>query len=74
MRSHNICIYFFIFTVTLKSESFSSQLNIERIDLRHNQISNIEGGTFYGLNKIKEIYLGGNKLNRLNSDVFLVSF
>ncbi|XP_055298142.1 transforming growth factor beta activator LRRC32 isoform X2 [Sitodiplosis mosellana] len=54
----------------VRSEAFTSQPSLERIDLRYNRISTIDGGAFGGLTSPKEIYLAGNRLILLNSDVF----
>lgn len=59
-------------TATIRTEAFASQHTLERIDLRYNRISSIEGGAFSGLTSPKEIYLAGNRLVQLNSDVFEV--
>lgn len=59
---------------TIRTEAFASQPTLERIDLRYNRISSIEGGAFSGLTSPKEIYLAGNRLVQLNSDVFEVNF
>lgn len=57
---------------TVRQEAFAAQPTIERIDLRHNRLSTIEGGAFLGLHNPKEIYLSGNQIAHLNSDVFQV--
>ena len=59
-------------TAHLKANDFASQTTLERIDLRFNRIVTIEGGAFQGLAQPKEIYLSGNRLSRMNSDVFQV--
>lgn len=41
--------------------------------MRNNLITGVDGGSFQGLVKIKEILLSGNRLVRFNSDVFQVS-
>lgn len=56
----------------VRSEAFASQPTLERIDLRYNRISNIDSGAFGGLTAPKEVYLAGNRLIQLNSDVFEV--
>jgi Leucine-rich repeat (LRR) protein len=56
----------------VRQDAFAAQPSIERIDLRHNRISTVEGGAFVGLKSPKEIYLSGNHLAHLNSDVFQV--
>lgn len=56
----------------IRTEAFASQPTLERIDLRYNRISQIEGGAFRELSSPKEIYLAGNRLIQLNSDVFEV--
>lgn len=58
----------------MRPEAFASQSSLERIDLRYNRISTIDGGAFGGLKAPKEIYLSGNRLVQLNSDVFEVNF
>lgn len=62
------------FTETLKPQAFAAQTSLERLDLRDNRISTIESGAFDGLNQPKEIYLSGNRLSKMNSDVFQVCF
>lgn len=59
---------------TIRTEAFAAQPTLERIDLRYNRISSIDGGAFNGLNAPKEIFLAGNRLIQLNSDVFEVCF
>lgn len=59
-------------TETLKQQAFAAQTSLERLDLRDNRISTIESGAFDGLNQPKEIYLSGNRLSKMNSDVFQV--
>lgn len=61
-----------LFTDTLKQQAFAAQTSLERLDLRDNRISTIESGAFDGLNQPKEIYLSGNRLSKMNSDVFQV--
>lgn len=63
-----------VFLAIVRSEAFASQPSLERIDLRYNRISTIDGGAFGGLTSPKEIYLAGNRLILLNSDVFEVKF
>lgn len=63
-----------IFPGVIRTEAFASQPTLERIDLRYNRISQIEGGAFRDLSSPKEIYLAGNRLIQLNSDVFEVKF
>lgn len=58
----------------LKSDQFAAQRSLERIDIRHNLITTIDGGAFQGLVQPKEILLSGNRLTTFNSDVFSVSF
>lgn len=65
---------FFTFSAIIRSEAFASQPSLEKIDLRFNRISSIEGGAFGGLTSPKEIFLAGNRLILLNSDVFEVNF
>lgn len=60
------------FTDTLKQQAFAAQTSLERLDLRDNRITTIESGAFDGLNQPKEIYLSGNRLSKMNSDVFQV--
>lgn len=38
--------------------------------MRYNEIRTLIGGAFYGLQKIREIKLSGNRIVHLNSDVF----
>lgn len=64
--------FLFVIAAVVREEAFASQASLERIDLRYNRISNIEGGAFAGLTAPKEIYLAGNRLIQLNSDVFEV--
>lgn len=61
-----------IIEATIRQEGFAAQPSIERIDLRHNRLSTIEGAAFVGLHNPKEIYLSGNQIAHLNSDVFQV--
>lgn len=61
---------FFNFSAILRYESFIAQPQLEIIDLRYNDIKNIEGLAFKGLRKIKEIKLARNRITNLNSDVF----
>lgn len=70
----NNSFFLFVIAVVVRSEAFASQVFLERIDLRYNRISSIGGGAFGGLNEPKEIYLAGNRLIQLNSDVFEVWF
>lgn len=56
----------------IRAEAFASQPTLERIDLRHNRISIVESGAFAGISAPKDIYLAGNRINQLNSDVFEV--
>lgn len=59
-----------LFSASLRYESFIAQPQLEIIDLRYNEIKSIEGLTFKGLRKIREIKLSGNRITNLNSDVF----
>lgn len=62
----------FPITGIIRSEAFASQPTLERIDLRHNRISVVESSAFAGISAPKDIYLAGNRLIQLNSDVFQV--
>lgn len=69
------CISFDIsceFIGIVRTEAFAAQPTLERIDLRNNRISLIDGGAFRGLLTPKDILLAGNRLIQLNSDVFEV--
>lgn len=70
----NVCGFHCELLGFVRSEAFASQPTLERIDLRYNRVSTIDGGSFSGLKAPKEIYLSGNRLVQLNSDVFEVSF
>uniref|UniRef100_A0A8D8Z9Q1 Insulin-like growth factor-binding protein complex acid labile subunit n=1 Tax=Cacopsylla melanoneura TaxID=428564 RepID=A0A8D8Z9Q1_9HEMI len=54
----------------LKADSFLSQRWLERIILRGNRLTTIEGGAFNALAKIHILNLSYNRLNKLNSDTF----
>lgn len=60
------------FAGIVRSDAFAAQPTLERIDLRHNRISVVESGAFSGILAPKDIYLAGNRLVQLNSDVFEV--
>lgn len=60
-------------TAAIRAEAFDAQSTLERIDLRHNRINAIDGGAFRGLTKLKDVFLSGNRLVQLNSDVFEVN-
>lgn len=70
---HCFNTFLVVIAAVIRPDAFASQSTLERIDLRSNQISNIEGGAFGGLTTPKEIYLAGNRLIQLNSDVFEVN-
>ena len=49
---------------------FTSLTNIEKIDLDLNALTDIKPDTFYGLDKLKEVWFYTNKLTTLRSDTF----
>lgn len=72
--SAHINLFCYISAAAIRPEAFAAQPSLERIDLRYNRISGLDGGSFAGLTAPKEIYLTGNRLIQLNSDVFEVLF
>ncbi|XP_072015504.1 LOW QUALITY PROTEIN: G-protein coupled receptor GRL101-like [Amphiura filiformis] len=51
-------------------DMFKGHKGLKKIDLRHNQISDLSPGLFTGLDGLRELHLGDNLLERIQSGIF----
>ena len=56
--------------IKIDSNVFQGLTKLETLNLRNNNLSEINGGLFKSLSSLKELYLSNNKLKKIESDAF----